>query len=435
MALGGGVFTSQNKILPGSYINVISKAQNAALLGERGVVALPIALKWGKPGSVITVTAEDFQRDSLKIFGYAYDAPEMETLREVFKHAQKVHVYNLSNSTKACCPLMQISDDDEMLYAKYEGSRGADMRLVIQTNIDDATKFDVSVYMGSSVVFSQTVSTASELNENDYVTWKEFTLSPTAGLPFHMQNGVEETIDSTAYQNALDTFESYNFNVLVCPDASAADLYVAYTKRMRDNVGVKFQTVVVNKAADYEGVVNIPEAQANALYWTAGALAGCAVNKSCTNMLYDGELTITCTETQRELEDAILAGVFMFHKVESDTRVLMDINSLVTYTEDKGEVFSSNQVVRVADQCANDTAKIFNTKFLGKVQNDNAGRISFWNQVLTHRRELETMRAIEAYDSSLLTVERGEKRNSVVVNEVITPISAMEKLYMTIVIN
>ena len=45
--LGGGIFTTQNKILPGCYINFISTAKLAAALGERGIVALPIELDWG----------------------------------------------------------------------------------------------------------------------------------------------------------------------------------------------------------------------------------------------------------------------------------------------------------------------------------------------------------------------------------------------------
>lgn len=424
MALGGGTYTSQNKILPGSYINVISKAQDSAVLGDRGIVALPIELSWGNDG-VITVTAEEFQNSTLKIFGYPYTANEMQPLREVFKHAQKVHVYNTAvGGEVASC---------DYATAKKAGVRGNDLKLVIQKNIDDENKFDVILYLGTVLVDQQTVSSASELVANEFVTWKDAELVVTAGVNF--TNGTKGSVDSTSYQTALDVFESYHFNMLVSPDVSVNDLYVAYTKRMRDEVGVKFQTVVVNTAADYEGVVNILESQKDAIYWVAGALAGCAINKSCTNMMYDGEITIPCTETQYELKNLITTGVFAFHKVEGDTNVLIDINSLVTYTDEKGDVFSSNQVVRVADQCANDTAKLFNTKFLGKVQNDNAGRISFWNQVLTHRRQLETMRAIDAYDSSLLTVEQGEKRNSVVVKEAIVPISAMEKLYMTIVIN
>ena len=59
MALGGGVFLTQNKVLPGSYINFVSAARASATLSDRGVVALPIALDWGKEGEVFTITVTE----------------------------------------------------------------------------------------------------------------------------------------------------------------------------------------------------------------------------------------------------------------------------------------------------------------------------------------------------------------------------------------
>ena len=423
--LGGGTFTSQNKVLPGSYINVVSKSQPASNLGERGVVALPIALSWGKSG-VTTVTAEEFQSKSMQIFGYDYMATEMQSLREVFKYAQKVRVYNLNDNGG-------VAAKNTYATAKCVGVRGNALKTVIQKNIDDTNKYDVILYLGDVIVDQQTVGASSELKENDFVTWTSAPLGAVAGEA--LTGGTDATSTATSHQNALNAYETYSFNVLVCADTEYSNLYIEYTKRLRDQKGVKFQTVVVGNAADHEGVVNMLNAQANAIYWVAGALAGCAVNKSCTNMKYDGELEITCAETQTELEGCIKRGEFVFHKVEDETRVLVDINSLVTFTSTKGELFSKNQVIRVADQCANDTAKIFNNEFLGKIQNDASGRISFWNRVVTHRRELETLRAIDKYEVDALTIAQGESRESVVVSEVVTPISAMEKLYMTIVIN
>lgn len=41
------------------------------------------------------------------------------------------------------------------------------------------------------------------------------------------------------------------------------------------------------------------------------------------------------------------AGEFVLHSVGTEVRVLEDINSLVTLTEDKNELFQSNQTIRV----------------------------------------------------------------------------------------
>lgn len=427
MALGGGTFTAQNKVLPGSYINVVSASRASATLGERGVVAMPYNLTWGNPGEVITVTAEEFITDSMKIFGYAYSDDAMRDFREVFKHAQKVHVYNLAvaNTTKASCNYGT---------AKKAGDRGNNLKIVIQKNIDNESLFDVTLYLGNAVVLAETVATIADLPENDYVVWSNQALAVTAGLAF---TGASYEPSTTAEeQAALNALESYNFNVLAPSGIDYVDLYIAFTKRMRDTVGVKFQTIIGKYMdADYEGVVQLPEHQNNAKYWVAGALAGCAVNKSCTNMLYDGELTISCTETQTELEQRIKDGMFVFHKVEDEVRVLVDINSFVSVTDEKNELFSSNQTIRVIDERANTSASIFNKKYLGKVHNDASGRISFWSDLVSHAKQLETLRAIENYNSDDLKVLPGEKKTAVSVQDALTIVGTMEKLYMTTVIS
>lgn len=433
MALGGGTFITQNKVLGGTYINFVSAARASATLSDRGVVALPIALNWGKEGEVITVTQEDFQKNSMKIFGYDYTAVELMPLREVFLNAVKVHVFNLNAGG--------IKATSDLATAKYAGVRGNDLKYVVSVNVDDDTKKDVVLYMGATKVDAQTVTTASELVDNEFVVYnKDATLTETAGTALvGGTNG--EALTGASYQTALDKLEAYNFNVLVCPskEADIIALFVAFTKRLRDQVGVKFQTVVYQTASDYEGIISLENAvegndEIALVYWLAGAEAGCAVNKSCTNKKYDGELSVVCNHTQSELEAGVLSGKLMFHRVEDEIRLLTDINTFVSITDEKSEDFSSNQVIRVIDQCANDTASIFNTKYLGKVQNDKSGRVSFWSDIVSHRKQMQTIRAIEDYNSDLLVVNQGDKKKAVAVTEVLKPTVAMEQLYMTIVI-
>lgn len=433
MALGGGVFLTQNKVLPGSYINFVSAARASATLSDRGVVALPIALDWGKEGEVFTITQEDFQKNSMKILGYDYTAAELMPLREVFLNAIKVHVYNLNAGG--------VKATSDLATAKYAGTRGNALKYVVSANVDSEGKKDVVLYMGSTKVDAQTVASAAELVDNEYVVYnKEAELAETAGTALAGGTNGEE-LTGASYQAALDKLEAYNFNVLACPskEADIIALFVAFTKRLRDQVGVKFQTVVYQTAADYEGIISLENAvegddEVALVYWLAGAQAGCAVNKSCTNKKYDGELAVVCNHTQSELEAGILAGKLMFHRVEDEVRLLTDVNTFVSITDEKGEDFSSNQVIRVIDQCANDTASIFNTKYLGKVQNDKSGRVSLWSDIVSHRRQLQTIRAIEDYNPDSLIVEQGNSKKAVAVTEVLKPTVAMEKLYMTIVI-
>lgn len=439
MALGGGTWVTQNMVMPGSYINIVSADKNTSKLGERGIVALPIALDWGTSTGVTTIATREFQKYTMKYLGFNYTDDKMLPFREVFKHATKVLIYNIAQGgTKATCAYAT---------AKGEGERGNDLKIVIAENVDDETKFDVITYLDNVNVDEQTVGAIGDLVDNDFVTWKkDATLEVTAGIPLEGGANCDSEQQTANIQKALDAFESYQFTVLHAPhagDATINALCAEYTKRRRDMDGVKFQTVVSNAelvAYNYEGVVSVETTgtfngnDEHMSYWAAGAIAGCAVNKSCTNMTYDGELTPIVKSKQLELEELILAGHFAFHKVDDEIRVLTDINSLVKFTKEKGKDFQKNQVIRVIDERANYVARCYNNDFLGKVQNDKAGRVSFWNALETHARELEQIRAIQNYDSGELIVEAGEDKDAVVVNEVLEPTVAMEKLYMTIVI-
>lgn len=345
--LGGGVFVTQNKVLPGSYINFVNTTTVNGALGERGVVA--IVLELGKdPGKVIELTKSEFYSDSETLLGVKSDDAKVAPLREIFIHSNKVYIYDLGGETEL------------------------------------------------TVV------------------------------------------------NALETLEPYEFNVICAytSDSTETKTYIDKVISWRDELGKKCQVVVYNDAGTtkHEGIINVVStiedtAVPHALIaWVAGLEASCPVNKSCTNALYNGEYEVVTDKTQSELEECIESGQLVLHKVYNEVRVLEDINTLVDFDEDKGEDFRYNQTIRVLDQIANDISKLFNTKYIGNIPNNAAGRTSFWGDIVAHHKQLEAINAIEKFDSSLLTVEQGETKKSIVVNDAITVINSMTQLYMTVVV-
>ncbi|HBF5742004.1 TPA: phage tail sheath family protein [Clostridioides difficile] len=433
MALGGGTFVTQNKILPGAYINFISAKRATSSLSDRGIVAMPLELDWGIDEEVFQVTSDDFEKYSVKYFGYDYTHEKLKGLRDLFKNIRLGYFYKLNKGVKASCTIAT---------AKYSGIRGNDLKIVVTTNIDDNTKFDVVTLLDNKKVDTQIAKAITDLQDNDYVSWKkDATLEASAGLVFTGgTNG--ESVTGAEYQAFLDKIESYSFNALGClaTTTEIKSLFVEFTKRMRDKVGAKFQTVLYKKNdADYEGVVSVENKikdtgllESSLVYWTTGAIAGCDINKSNTNKKYDGEFDVDVNYTQIQLEEALKTGKFIFHKVGDEVHVLEDINTFVSFTDDKNDDFSSNQSVRVLDQIANDIATLFNTKYLGKVPNDKAGRISFWNDVVKHHKELENIRAIEDFKTDDVSVELGNDKKTVIVSDAVKVISAMSKLYMTV---
>ncbi len=439
MALGGGTWLVQNKILPGSYINFVSASRASATLSDRGTATIPIELDWGPDGEVFAVTNGEFQKDSLKIFGHAYTDEALCPMREIFLHAQTVYFYRLNSGGEKA--------SNKFATAKYSGSRGNDLKIVIEENeaftADTNEIYDVSTYLDTSCVDIQKgVASMAELTENDYVRFEaEAAIELTASTP--LEGGTDGTTQDANYQTYLDKIEPYTFNTMGCPstDGIIQSLFVAFTKRLRDESGVKFQTVLFQGSdADYEGIISVEnglvgDADNPALvYWVTGAQAGCAVNESLTNATYDGEYDVDTDYTQAQLEAAIQSGKLMLHKVNDQTRVLTDINTFVSVTDDKSADFSSNQTMRVLDQIGNDIAVVFNTKYLGKVPNDAAGRISLWNDIVKHHEQLQTIRAIENFTSDSVTVEQGDTKKSVLVTDYVTPVNAMEQLYMTVIV-
>ena len=434
MALGGGTFTVQNKVLPGAYINFVSLATATATLSDRGYATMPLELDWGIEGEVFEVTNADFQKNSMKIFGYDYTNEKLKGLRDLFKNITTLFAYRLNGDG--------VKASNTFATAKYAGTRGNDIKIQVQVNVDDGSLFDVNTYLGTVMVDSQTVAKAADLVANDYVTFKSSAeLSSTAGTP--LEGGTNSEVTGTNHQAYLDKIESYSFNAMgvVTTENTIKSLYDAFCKRMRDEVGAKFQVILYNKASDYEGIINVKNktsdegwSEASLVYWVTGISAGCAVNKSNLNKVYDGEFAVNVDYTQTQWTKAIQAGEFTLHQVGDDIRVLEDINSLVTETETKAYIFKDNQTIRVIDQIANDIAVLFNTKYLGAVPNDEAGRISLWADIVKHHEQLQDIRAIENFTDEDVKVSQGDTKKAVVVQDAVTVVNAMAKLYMTVTV-
>lgn len=428
--LGGGTFVVQNKELPGAYINFVSAASADTALSGRGIATMPLELDWGVEGEVFEVTGDDFRKNCRKIFGYDYTHEKMKGLRDLFLNTQTLYAYRLNgDGTKA---------GNDYAEARYSGVRGNELKIVIQANADDEALFDVTTMLGTAVVDKQTVAGADGLAANDYVKWKSGTaLAAAAAAP--LTGGTNGTVTGESHQQYLNKIESYAYNVMgaAVSDETTKGMYAAFNRRMRDEMGIKFQLVLYRKAADYYGTVSVKNKvtdegwnEASLVYWVTGAQAGCRVNASVQNRAYDGEFTIDADYTQAELKRAVKEGEFAFHRVGSSVRVLEDINTMVTVSDTQGDVFKDNQTVRVIDQIGNDIAVLFNTKYLGAVPNDSAGRVSFWSDIVAHHRQLEQIRAIEEFSDSDVAVEQGSTKKSVVVADAVTVVNAMSKLYM-----
>lgn len=434
MAAGGGTFVTQNKVLPGAYINFVSKARALGTMGERGVVAMPWISGWGDSKSVLTVEAEEFQTNCLKLLGYAYTDDEMKNLREMFKGASSVKLLRLGEGEKATATVGGLTAT-----AKYGGTRGNDIKIIIENDVDSEDIFVITTLVGSDMteVDSQSVKNVSELVDNDFVTFKavsEGTLTATAGT--NLTGGKDKEITGNDYSTFLDKIEKEDFTTLLYAgsDEVTKGLFTSFTKRLRDDEGYKVTCVLHDYTkADFEGVISVKNS-VELVYWVAGKTAGSEVNESLTNATYDGEYEVETAFKKSELKASIENGEFVFYGDKDSVKVLKDINSFTSVEPNKNSDFANNQVVRVLDAVANDTARIFDNYYLGKVQNDKLGRDMFKTELVNYHETLQAISAITNFESDNITVSKGIEKGDVIVNEYIEPVGAMDKLYMTCIV-
>lgn len=435
--MAGGTWTSQNKVRPGVYVNTVSEPKALGAVGERGVVALALSLPWGPEKQIVTVEAG---ADTTDVLGFDINDPALLLVRESLKRAKTLLLYRLNSGDKATA-----TAGDLTATAKYSGTRGNAISVVVQANIDDPDKFDVKTLVSGVVVDSQTVTSISELAANGWVTWSgNGDLTATAGV--NLTGGTDGAVtnaDHTAFLTALELLD-FNTVGLTVDDATLKPLYTAFIRRLREEEGKKVQAVVPNyPAADYEGVISVKNGvvlsdgttltAAQAVAWVAGATAGATVSQALTYTAYDDAVDVSPRYTNSQIEAALLAGEFVFTPSNGHAIVEQDINTLHTFTAEKGKQFRKNRVLRVLDGIANDLKRIFESFYLGKVDNNADGRNLLKSEAIAYMNTLQDINAIQNFDAqSDVTIVAGNESDAVYAEIGAQPVDSIEKTYLKV---
>ena len=254
--------------------------------------------------------------------------------------------------------------------------------------------------------------------------------------------------DEAALTAALAALKTISFQVLCYPyDGGSTDAnktaIAAWVKEMRSAEGVKCQAVLANHEADSEAVINVVQGiklsdgteltAAQTTAWVAGAAAGAGITASNTGAAYAGAVDVIPRMTKTEMEAAVTAGKFIF-KVDTaqNVTVVYDINSLTTVTEEAGKVFKKNRLIRTIDNIANDVAKIFEADYVGKVNNDDNGRMLLKAYLADYFTALQNMGAIKNFETDDITISAGADADAVEITCSIQPLDSVEKIYITV---
>ncbi|MGO4693941.1 phage tail sheath family protein [Paenibacillus sp. 2TAB26] len=437
--MAGGTYTSQNKVRPGVYINLVGEKKTVGSMGERGTVSVPLNLNWGQSKAVIAINAGD---DLRSLLGYDLSAPELLLVREAFKKAKTLLLYRLNEGIKATAVAGSLT-----LTAKFGGVRGNDITVAVKQNVDDEARFDVITFVAKEAVDSQTAVNIAELKSNAFVSFGGTgALTLAAGVPLvGGSNGTVTNQDHTEYLAQIE-LKDFNTIALVSADLSLKSVYAAFARRLREEEGRKIQVVLANyPSADSEGVISVKngvklldgtvlDAQ-KATVWVAAATAGAPMNKSLTYEAYEEAADADIRYTNSQTVEALQAGEFLFTVSGGRVIVEQDINTFTGYSPEKGKAFSKNRVIRVLDGIANDFKHIFESFYIGKVDNNADGRSLFRNECLKYLNNLQSLNAIQNFDAQAdLSVAAGVDTDSIIIEAHIQPVDSVEKVYMKVTV-
>lgn len=433
--MAGGIWTAQDKVRPGAYINVQGNGKVGTSSAVSGIMTLPLPLKFGPVSEVLELDATS----DLTVLGNALSDPEMLLLREAFKRARKVLLYRVGGGNKATKTEGQLT-----VTAKYPGTRGNAISVVVTANANLASTFNVVTYLDGVAVDTQTVKTIEELQANKLVTFSGTGALTKATIA--LEGGTDTEAQANDYAKYFEAIQVYEFNTMALPvtDEGIKATAAAFIKRLRDEEGYKVQLVVANYDANHEAVINVSNGVVLAdgtklsaeqcTAWVAGATASAGVAGSLTYATYDGAVDANPRMINSDIIDALKVGKFIFTEKRGTAVVEQDINSLHTFTKDKGKDFSKNRVLRVLDDVANSSKKTFEDNYIGKVNNNTDGRELFKADRIVYFDRLQGMGAIENFVPDDITIVQGETKDSVLLDVKVQPVDAMEKLYMTVVV-
>lgn len=448
--MAGGSWQSQNKTLPGVYINIKSAPATQASIGDRGVVAVAEPLSWGPVGKVLTIQAGE---DVTSLLGYDVNtAPELLFLRQLFlgtnrTRGAKTVLYFRPAAAQAAQASADIGSGDNVLTVKalYPGARGNDISVSVAADPDGGA-YTVQTAVSGAVADAQSVDRLDELRANQWVTFQG-SGAPTAAAATPLTGGKDGTVSAPAYSTFLSAIEPHRFDV-VCysgTDQVVQAAVAAFVKRLTEDEGRKCQAVMGGyDGADYEGVISVRNGlvlpgrtltAGESAWWAAGCTAGANYNESLTHASHPGAVDASPRMTTAEKAAAVRAGGFVLAEEDGAVRVVTDVNTLTTFTAEKGRSFSKNRVLRVLHTIANSIYAAFSKNYIGQADNTSAGRDLLKKEIVGLLNEMQANGGVQEFTSDDVTVAPGADSDAVVVELAVKPVDAIEKIYMTVTVS
>lgn len=438
--MAGGTFDVQDKVRAGVYIRFKS-ALTAMTAGLRGTVAICEALSWGPDSQILTITADS---DIEQITGFPITDSSNRFLREIFKGTnrtagpQKVLLYRPlgTSAVKATKTIGNLTAT-----ARYFGTKGNSIAISV---VALTSGFAVSTIVDGVVLDYQTGSTVADLTDN---AWVVFTGSGalTASAATSLTGGANGTVGATQHAAFLTALEAHRFDVVIYDgtDTTTRSAYLSFIERMASDLG-QYGMLVVSGAdsANSRFVINVASGvklsdgttltAAQTTWWVGGATAGANYNESLTYAEYPDAVEVSPVLTNAQAIAGIEAGKFMLLADAGTVKVEKDIDSLTSFTNTIGRVFSKGRTMRLCNTIANDIYADVQKNFIGVINNDESGRSRLKASIVGYLTGIEGNGGIKNFTADDVLVTAGTEPDSVIVDIAIQTMDSIEKIYITV---
>ena len=273
-----------------------------------------------------------------------------------------------------------------------------DFKTLAETIITRSERGIVAVILKDN---SNTTQTYTFSKESEIVK-SHFTASNLAFLSLIFMGGpskviVERVQTSGDISDALERLKNKQWYYITVPGLAdgETDTVVEYIKEQRSKYHKTFKAVLPSVAADYEGIINFAtdNIKVGAKTYTtaefccriAGILAGLPLNRSATYYTLPEVESITESETPDADVDN---GKLILINDGTKIKIARGVNSLTTFTDDKGTDFAKIKILEAVDMIRDDIRTTFEDEFVGKVENSYDNKIVFIAAVNKYFKDL-----------------------------------------------
>lgn len=421
--MAGGTWSpTETKVRPGFYMNFVAAALAAIKGGARGIVALPLKANWGPVRQFVEITSE------AELIA-AYTAQESATITAytagrfaLLGGAKKLLGYRLADAAAAKASI-NLNDTTPVavlkLETKYETTR--DFRVTTRANAVDAAKQDIVLYEGSAQlrVFTFLSGGAAGVDNavaaingdagNLWVTATKLapgngTLAVVVSQTFAGGNNGTAAVVNADYINATAAFEARQFQAFTLDGITDAALQASiksWVERLRGE-GKGVMAVVGGTAAadddvtqgntrsvgfNHEGVVNVITSAkfAGTMYssaqiapFVAGLIAGQRLDESTTYATTPFE-DVSPRLTNSQIVAALQAGSFVLVHDGEKVKCEKGINTLTSLRTGQNDQWRKIRTIRVMDAINGDLLKSASDNYIGKVNNNDDGKMALIN--------------------------------------------------------